>query len=700
MTSSITSSALQQEISKLEAQLGEVVDYYQSAKEFDQQGQIRLETNLQAFEKYMPAIAAEFRHYRPNDLKLYVGKSGSANLFDESSHSWLYAEDARQQCQSQLDKLLSAPVYSKIAFSADDAVDNTFIHTRYMKSMYAHFVDADTKLRPLDSVPEHLGSGIVFGIGLGYHIEMLIERVTFDHLYVCEPNLDWFYASLYVTDWAKILNSIFSNGGFLVLNLGASYQDFTADYLNELRDKGSFYAANALIYQHYPSEALSKIIEQFQHDFHMLTVGWGFFDDGVISIAHDYHNLKNQVPLLKKGAQLPRSLNEVPVFICANGPSLDYSLDIIKQYQDKAVIFACGSAIVPLLQNGIVPDFHFEIERTRFTTDWLVRFVSAEDLAKINFLTANIMHPGAFKLFKWAGMAYKQTEPGTVLSHLFVPGGFDYAELKFCNPLVGNTAMSYACMLGFREAFLFGTDNGYRKREHHHSKHSVYYDEDGNEKPQIAELVRAGEIKVEGNFGGEVYSTAFFNTGRFYLECLLKLYPKLQAYNTADGAAIKGAGPLQIDDLLLMQSRHQKHEVVDYIKEQMFEVRQFDDEVYQNWLALDAFTGLCQELIRYIDKDFTSRKEVSIALREQARFLFAHSHTKYRHLYFLLEGSITYAHSVLRLTLYSFADEAESLRYVRQQLDLFIEYLQQAAEKYQGVLNEVDDQDCYLMDML
>ncbi len=115
MTSSITSSALQQEISKLEAQLGEVVDYYQSAKEFDQQGRLRLETNLQAFEKYMPAIAAEFRKYRPNDLKLYVGKSGSANLFDEGSQRWLYAEDAHQQCKNQLDKLLSARCLPMVA---------------------------------------------------------------------------------------------------------------------------------------------------------------------------------------------------------------------------------------------------------------------------------------------------------------------------------------------------------------------------------------------------------------------------------------------------------------------------------------------------------------------------------------------------------------------------------------------------------
>lgn len=701
MTPSITPEQLQQEVKNLEAQLGEVVEYYQSAKSFEEQGHLQVEKNLVAFEKYLPNIAAECRTYDSSQLKLFVSKSGSANLFDESTQRWLYDENAKEQCIEQVAALCANPAYTKIAFQQEDSVDNTFIHSHYMRLMYQEFIEADKELAPLQNVPEHLGAGIVFGVGLGYHIEALVERVSFDHLYICEPRFDWFYASLFVIDWAAVLEKIYSNGGYLVLNLGASYKDFTIDYLNELRDKGSFYAANALIYQHYPSEELHKLIQQFQHDFHMLTVGWGFFDDGVISIAHDYHNLKNKIPMLRKNTKLPRGLDEIPVFICANGPSLDYSLDTIKQLKDKAIIFACGSAVVPLLQNGIVPDFHFEIERTRLTADWLIRFVSPEDLAKMNFLTANIMHPSCFPLFKWSGMAYKQTEPGTVLSHLFVPGGHDFTELKFCNPLVGNTALSYACALGFREVYMFGADNGYRKRDHHHSKHSVYYDADGNEKAEIGELVRAGEIVVDGNFGGNVYSTAFFNTGRFYLECLLKLYPKVLAYNTADGAKISGVSPLPIDDVLLMNTKHDKSQLLDYIKNDMFAVREFDDEVYQDWLAIGAFEELCQSLIAYVNKEFTSRKDLSIALREQARFLFAHSHTKYRHLYFLLEGSITYAHSVLRLTLYSFADEQASLRHVNTQLKIFVEYLQKAAEKYRDVLNSVDNQDSYVvMDLL
>ncbi len=700
MSQSTPLDALQQQLNALEQQLQQVAQQHQQNIELNESSIARKAANLAAFARYLPGIAKEFAEYKPVNLKMIASPDGAANLFDASTDSWLYNEDPRAQCLAQVEKHIREPLYTKIAFSLDEVVQNTFIHTHYMNKMYAEYTKVADELTPLKGIPEHLGAGVIFGIGLGYHIEELTSRVSFDHLYICEPNIDWFYASLLVTDWVAILERVFNAGGYLVLNIGASYENFTTDYLNELRDKGSFYAANALIYQHYPSEALGKIIERFQHDFHMLTVGWGFFDDGVISIAHDYHNLKNQVPLLKKNATIPRDFANTPVFICANGPSLDYSLETIKEFQDTAVIFACGSAIVPLLQHGIVPDFHFEIERTKFTTDWLVRFVAKEDLARISFLSANIMHPGAFELFAWAGMAYKQTEPGTVLSHLFVPGGFDFTELKFCNPLVGNTALSYGCTLGFRDIYMFGTDNGYRRRDHHHSKHSVYYDADGNEKAAMGELVRAGEIKVDGNFGGEIYSTAFFNTGRFYLECLLKLYPKTQAYNTADGAKIGGASPLPIEDVLLAPNRRPKSELVSYIKNDMFAVREFDHDVYQAWLAIDDFATLCDEIIAYIDRDFTSRKELSIALREQARFLFAHSHTKFRHLYFLLEGSITYAHSVIRLCLYSFDDEQETLAVTKRTLAVFIEYLQAAKIKYRGVLNEVDDQECYLMDLL
>jgi hypothetical protein len=660
----------------------------------------KFEENILAFEKYMPQIAAQFRHYRPKETQMVCSLSGAANLIDNLTGRPLYGDDPVEQSRQQVEEVIENPKYTRLAFSLDEEVENTFIHTKYMHKIHQVFLDAQEELKPLTTIPEHLGSMILFGVGLGYHLRHLVDEITIDHLYICEPNTDWFFTSLYTCDWKYVLETIDDRDGSMYLHLGVSYKQFTGDFINELKDKGSFNAVNSVIYQHYPSNELRLIIERFSQDFHMVTIGWGFFDDGIISIAHDFANAQKKTPLIKKDAKLPHKWQGVPVFIVANGPSFDLAVDAIKEHEGEVVIFSCGSVLPVLLKMGIIPDFHLEVERTKFTYDYFVEFVALEDTKKINFLTANIMHPGCSDLFKWTGMGFKPTEASTIIASDYMDRHVNFAQLKFCNPQVANTALSFACHMGFHEIYLFGTDCGYKDPKYHHAKSSLYYTDDGEEKERMGKLVRAGEIEVDGNFGGKVFSTAFMNTGRFYMEHLLKLYPKRNVFNCSDGVKIEHAAPLLVEDLLLMGNLPDKSEVVEYLKSVQFKEREFTEQDYIDWLAIDKFGEICDELIKFTDKDFKSRSEIAKALMHQVRYLFSYSHSKYRHLYFLLEGSITYIHSVFRMILWGFEDEEKTVETMMEAIKLFNVYMIKAKAKYQRVLDEVDVQECYLMGLL
>lgn len=48
---------------------------------------------------------------------------------------------------------------------------------------------------------------------------------------------------------------------------------------------------------------------------------------------------------------------DLPILICASGPSLNDSLSFIKQYQNNFFIICCSSAIKSLINNSITPDF-------------------------------------------------------------------------------------------------------------------------------------------------------------------------------------------------------------------------------------------------------------------------------------------------------------------------------------------------------
>jgi hypothetical protein len=109
-------------------------------------------------------------------------------------------------------------------------------------------------------------------------------------------------------------------------------------------------------------------------------------------------------------------------------------------------------------------------------------------------------------------------------------------------------------------------------------------------------------------------------------------------------------------------------------------------------LDFDCFEQICDELIAYIDTDFTSRKDASAALRKQYQYLETFNFTNKIHLFRLLDGSLIYAHTILRLCLFSFDNEEETMQLFNSNKEYFVSYLKAAKVKYRNVLSEVDRQ--------
>ena len=189
-------------------------------------------------------------------------------------------------------------------------------------------------------------------------------------------------------------------------------------------------------------------------------MGWGFFDDALLSIAHSIGVMEREPSIMSYKQSLPVDISQYPIFIIANGPSLDNDIEQIKAIKEIAVIVSCNSATTALLANDIMPDFHVALERTKSTADFLEHFISDEQRAEINLLVLNVMYPGVLDLFGWTGVGVKGHESGTVLLQMsqFLKSGQVTPTLGYSNPLVGNTALSFFCTLGFKNIYLFGLD--------------------------------------------------------------------------------------------------------------------------------------------------------------------------------------------------------------------------------------------------
>ncbi|MCH2089543.1 MAG: DUF115 domain-containing protein [Pseudoalteromonas sp.] len=538
-----TQKSVEAQLESLSDQLDKILEKQNKEQVFAEQANNQFEKNIKAFEKFLPEIAEKYISYQPNEkFDLFLNENGSANIVDYNTSLPMYSEAPIEQVAKQVKKNIDHPIIGRVDHSNVVKIDNpaSFIHIELMKSIGEVYNTAKEQLDDNFKVDSSVPSIMIFGVGLGYHLEEILSYTKSGFVSIFEPNEDYFFASLFVCPWYSILELIDNNDSFLYLGIGLDESEIYEQVYTRSKEVGSLSVCHTWFYQHYPSLEVNKLIAEFKKNYHQFFAGFGFFDDALLGIAHTLGNIENSVPLLKNHGVIDENLHKLPAVVVANGPSLDSEIEFLQAVQNDVVIFSCNSASTALCKNAITPDFHVALERTESTYQFLSEHLPENVRANLNLLIPNVMHPKVAGLFKWAGMGLKPAEAGTQLLQLaqYKRDGEFSKTISFCNPLVGNTALSFVTHLGFSEVYLVGVDNGYIDQEHHHSKDSFYYDEKGNTKVTPYKLGK--EFRVAGNFCDEVITDEFMNVGNTQMSRLLAHYRKQggYCYNLSNGAKI------------------------------------------------------------------------------------------------------------------------------------------------------------------
>ncbi|MCF2859363.1 DUF115 domain-containing protein [Pseudoalteromonas sp. SMS1] len=652
--------------------------------------------NIQAFTKYFPDIAEKFAKHDPSEkFNLFLTPSGQANLVDYDTGVPIYGDTPIEQCHKQVDEILKQPIIGRVDHSAISSIKNEtgFKHITLMQNIGKIYDEAKATLPKNERACKKMPSMIIFGVGLGYFLDRLIEQVTASYITILEPNEDYFFASLFTFDWAQFLNKVDLDGSFLYISVGVSEQEMYQSLYDRASQIGAFSISTAVFYQHYPSKLMNELIKEFKTNFHRFFMGWGFFDDALLSIAHTVQNFKKPVSILNpKTKGVGPELN-FPVFIVANGPSLDNDVAFIRENQHKALIVACNSATTALLKEGIIPDFHVALERTKATEDLLTTFISEELRQKINLLVLNVMYPKVLDLFGWCGVALKGNEAGTSLFHIseFIKHKRITSTLGYSNPLVGNTALSFFGSMDFKSIYLFGADNGYKDPNHHHSKNSYYYSKSGE--TVYEPLKMGGELHVEGNFGGIVTTDHFMHTGKVQMERFIdsKKDADITVFNCSDGTKVEGAFPLHSEDIMFEDSNFSKEQVINFVKNKVFTSSNNDTEL-ESFLDFDEFDEMCHVMAEILEEPVSNRGEALEQILKSLRYLFSFKqHPRYTHFYLLMEGESLYVTSVLLSTLYNFGDDEEIMPLYLDARQLWADFIKEAPDEYRARWNELSD---------
>ncbi|EFS9254439.1 motility associated factor glycosyltransferase family protein [Campylobacter upsaliensis] len=366
-----------------------------------------------------------------------------------------------------------------------------------------------------------------YGISNAFMIENLLQNPYHCHLLVYERNLALLYTLLSSIDLSVALAQkrllifnevsqmeyIFETQPFLAYSR-TYFLELMSDFY--AREQKEILALNSFL-----MEGFKKSILKQGNDP----------KDALQGIRQYVYNLDSMIKnpslkelLAKRGAKFKSCV------IVSTGPSLSKQLPLLKEVQEKVVIFAADSAYPILMQNDIVPDYVCMVERTDFTAEFFKHDFGNKD-DKTTFLLASLVHPNAIEYLEKRGRNY-----------ILIPKHLNFAQyvdLKAFALLssavsVAHMALALALELEFKELVFIGQDLAYDDVGHSHPKdyqHSANFESEAYEKIKV--VAYGGEGFVESH---EMW--IFF---RQILEDLVKYVVSAKIYNaTQGGARIEG----------------------------------------------------------------------------------------------------------------------------------------------------------------
>lgn len=369
---------------------------------------------------------------------------------------------------------------------------------------------------------------VVIGMGLGYHIQSLLETSSLRHLVVIEPHHDLFIASMTARDQTKLL----SNPRFdlqVTPNPKAAAAWLAAKYRRQLLTQPSIAVWPAT------SRYAGSFVTSFQKEVldHLRFTRTNVATHSKFStqwVDNFFANAESSV-------EDPGIRSFLPVFqgrpglIVSAGPSLEKNVHLLSSAKGRAVILAAGSAINPLRKHGIEPDLLVSYDPSE------ANFRHFEDLhtPDLPLVYVPTIFPRIVETY--AGPRFTSAmDTFPFISWLFQELG-EAKGLLSSGPSVANVCWHLAFQMGLNPIILVGQDLAYTGLKSHaegatHARSVAIHPNEIGQR----------YLEVESVDGRTVYTDRAMNSMRLWFEHQISHAP--QGHVTIDategGARIRG----------------------------------------------------------------------------------------------------------------------------------------------------------------
>ncbi|MBN3523868.1 motility associated factor glycosyltransferase family protein [Paenibacillus apiarius] len=435
--------------------------------------------------------------------------------------------------------------------TARDGSPNVEIHKNErvvaLHSLYDPDREAAGWLKSTEGRLEKSSHVLVVGLGLGYHLQHLLEKYPTKKYYIYEPDIQLLHLALKLRDLTGILNHP------SVITLAVGEEDHVLIQLLQsisslVTDK--FEEVTIPIYKQLYGETISKlhtISKQILLQYRANYITQYYFEKAWFQ--NIIYNI-DKVLTSKSIASLKEACTDIPAIIAGSGPSLRDDIECIKKLGSKVLIIAAGSSVQALLHHGIEP--HLVVSMDGGEPN--LKVFQNVDTTHIPLLFATTIHHGiAEQNHKWKLSTRLNLEE--VTPYLFSKSEGEPEPSFISSGSVTGTCIQFAAFLGCKKIYLAGQDLSYPNDE--------YYSEGVKHITEEAKknTIEAADEWIENVHGGKNRTSEKMLVTLRDLELLLLIYTDIEFINTSSkGAAIKHTvfRPLKdcINELLLLPERN------------------------------------------------------------------------------------------------------------------------------------------------
>lgn len=453
----------------------------------------------------------------------------------------------------------------------------THIHSRYNPIREAEAIIEEYK-----EIEE--GTTVIFyGTGLGYHIDLFLEKYPDVNYYIYEPVPEMLYTYLSSKSIKDLPGKNLKN-----IVLGNNREE-TLKFLNSLIDKnrGNVLLIELPIHKQIFNRQYKDFLELFKTIIKDKRSGihtnYAFQERWILNSMKNFKEVLNTPNiLLEKKDQF----KDKPAILVAAGPSLNEEIENIRYIKDKglAYIFSVGSAINTLIYHDIYPDAACTYDPTVHNQKVFEK-TKERGIKEIPMIFGSSV--GYETLVNYPGDKYHMITSQDTVSNYYLKNK-DGKSINIVQdaPSIAVVTVQLLYALGFSPIILVGQNLAYRGKERH--SEGVHYSK------EVTEAEMKNGIWVKDVYGNEILTNEGFNRMRQQMELYIKGFPNINVINTTKGGAhIEGTSFIELKDIIdkdlnkkVVEKNWLEGNKTNYDKEHLKSQSEKMDKAYERALKL------------------------------------------------------------------------------------------------------------------